>query len=195
MSHNIGMFSLKGGVGKTSIGLNLAITLGYAMITNDVHVPLEDILPEGDFLKINPGEKFPDGFDHVDIVYDFGGYIDLRTIDVIKRLDVVIVPIQVPHISLQVGINSINELQAYNKRIVVIANGTHNGDFKTIETEVRKFFNVPVFELKSSKFFDNIFREKRSLREVVAGGGLKRYNYQKLCDQFDIIIEHLGLGA
>ena len=193
MANHIGVFSLKGGVGKTSIGLNLAMTLDYALITNEIHSPVEDIMADGDFIKVGPGVPFPKGFDDVDIIYDFGGYVDTRTIEVIKGLDIIIIPIQESHINMQVGVNSINEIIQYNKNIVVIANKTEKGSLKKIEAKVHEFFDVPVLELKTSKFFDNIFKERRSLRAVVADGGLKRYNYGKVSEQFDKIIEHIGV--
>ena len=39
------IYNFKGGEGKSKIAQNLALTMNYSIITNDVFTPIENILP------------------------------------------------------------------------------------------------------------------------------------------------------
>ena len=80
----ITIFSLKGGVGKTSISVNLALTLKYGVITNDVYTPLERVVSKESLLKLEQNQALPDLPESYDIIFDFGGYVDSRVIKAIN---------------------------------------------------------------------------------------------------------------
>ena len=52
------IFNIKGGQGKTSLAVNLALTLNAGVITNDVYSPIEKVLPEKQFMKIALNSDF-----------------------------------------------------------------------------------------------------------------------------------------
>ena len=54
------MFNLKGGQGKSSIALNLALTMDMNIISNDIITQIEDVLPPDNFLKIGKTENEKD---------------------------------------------------------------------------------------------------------------------------------------
>ena len=56
----IAVFNLKGGQGKSSIALNLALSLKFDVISNDKITKLEKILPEDNFMKIEKDQDFTD---------------------------------------------------------------------------------------------------------------------------------------
>ena len=187
----ITVYNFKGGTGKTSIALNLALTMHYGIITNDSYSPLEKVLPENKFIKLEADQDLPDLPEKYSIIFDLGGRISSEAISAVKQSNWVLVPTTADYIDLQVTINCINELKQYNDRIIIIGNRTVKGEFNLVQRAIQKFFNYPVFEVKRSRSMPNIFREKKSVMEMCNEGGLKRFHYAALNDQFNVIIDHL----
>jgi len=188
----ITIYNFKGGVGKTSIALNFALTAEYGIITNDVYSPLESVLSEKQYIKVEPDEDFPDIPKKLNIIYDLGGHIDKRAIKIIKKSDYILIPTLSDFLSLKVTINAILEIEIYNNKIIIIGNGTHKSEIKHIKKVIRDCkFNYPLFELKKSKAFINIFREQKSIGKMTKEGGLKAYHYKVINEQFDKLIKYI----
>ena len=67
----IAIWNLKGGQGKTVLSLSLAMLKGFYVVTNDVHSPIDDVLPEGHALRLGIKDVLPDVPDNIDLIYDF----------------------------------------------------------------------------------------------------------------------------
>lgn len=184
-------YNVKGGVGKTDISLNMALTLDYGIITNEPFSPLETVLGAENFLKLNPGDKLPKLPKDADIVFDFGGYLDNRVIEALKQSDVVLVPVINEFKDLHTTINFIQEIEDYNKKIIIVVNRAQKGDYVSVCEAMKAFYSYPVFEIKSTRALPNIMKEKKSVKAMVKEGGLKAWNYKSVDSQFDKIIDKI----
>jgi cellulose biosynthesis protein BcsQ len=184
------LYNIKGGQGKTDIALNLALTLDYNFITNEPLSPVEMVMREGRFVKLNQTDDLPEIPPEYDVIFDFGGYLDKRAITALKQADRVIVPVVNEFKDVHTTVNFIQEIEAYSQNIFIVANKTQKGDFTDIQAIMQKFYpKYPVFEIKHSRAMPNILKEKKSIREMVGEGGLKKFNYGAVDKQFNLLIK------
>ena len=185
------IYNFKGGVGKTDIALNLALELNCGIVTNEPYSPLEMVLPENRILKLTDNQNLPDFPDDMDLIFDFGGYLDKRVSDAFRQSDKILVPVINEIKDLQITVNLIQEIEPINKNIVIIVNKTEKNDFQEAKKILHKFYRYPAFEIKKSRALPGIMQSKQSIGETVKGGGLRAYSYRTIALQFEELINHL----
>mgnify|MGYP000973076482 CR=1 FL=1 len=52
-------------------------------------------------------------------------------------------------------------------------------------------YRYPIFEIKKSRVVRRLTSEGKSIRELANQGGLFKYNYSKIADQFDELINFI----
>lgn len=50
----------------------MALLEGFYVVTNDVHSPIDEVLPPARALRLAPGEALPEVPDDVTLIYDLG---------------------------------------------------------------------------------------------------------------------------
>lgn len=186
------IYNFKGGEGKSKIALNLAMTMNYSIITNDVFTPIENVLPENRVLKIHPNQDFPDVTKTDKIIFDLGGYPDQRVVKILKLAKYILVPITNEDDNIQVGINAVDAIAEYNNNIVIIANKTERGDYEYIKGDLSKIYKYPIFNIKKSTALNKLSRRKKSIQDVVDSDPLLRYSYKAIHQQFVDLIDFIS---
>lgn len=187
------IYNIKGGQGKTDIALNLALTLDYNLVTNEPLSPVEMVLPEDNIIKLDQEEDFPELPPEIDVIFDFGGYLDKRAIHALQQADYVLVPVVNEFKDVHTTINFIQEIEEFNNKIIIIANRTRKGDFAEIKEIIGTHYEkYPVYEIKESRAMPNILKEKSSIQGMVDQGGLKKFNYKGINEQFNTLIKALS---
>jgi cellulose biosynthesis protein BcsQ len=209
----IAVYNAKGGSGKTPIATNIAFDKNYLIGTNETFHIYDHLLEEGRVLTVDPEEKFPSFIkkDNLDVVFDLAGSLTPSAQSISSALemaDIVIIPIYNEWKSLNAGLNTIVQVQNYNQNIMVVAtklqkqtkdifstDWSSSEDFKNIRNQVHERFSVDieVLPLRSSKVFDNIFEQKKSIKQFCKSSPLKAHTYRVVDEQFDEIYKSMGV--
>ena len=189
----ITIFNFKGGQGKTTISLALALSYGFFIVTNDEYSPIDKVLPNGYTKHLAQNEKLPNIPDHIPTIYDFNSCSDKRIIKVLGLSEWVIVPVSYSSpLDMQVTIKSIKEIEQYNKNILIIINKAKKGDFEKAGKVLNNFFNYPMLELKESTAFIKMITKKSSIQDLIKENKLLESSYKKPLDQLQAIQEFIS---
>lgn len=185
----ISVMNFKGGQGKTTIALNLAYTLDYGIVANESYSVLKNHLDDNHLLVATGA--IPNELD--DVIYDFGGGITAHMADVIKRSKVVIIPFIVEQANVEVTIEAINSVLALNRDVILVPNKIKEDDkdYIAMLDTIKEFGfdHLPLVPLRASTALQNIFVEHKTVAQMQAEGGLHGFNYRKIAEDFNKLIE------
>ena len=179
----ISVIAKKGGVGKTPIAYNVAKATKSIILTNDddileeVHKPHASMLELSEIAELN-FEELPN------TVIDFGGYVEKHIPAIIKKSDLVIVPITNHVSSLKRNMRALEDLVKYNDNIIVVATMTKKDtDFDNIKEVLSGFGIKAFFGLKDTNIFDNSLDQGMSIEEYLDTSPVLKSTYGKRKNQ------------
>lgn len=193
------IFSLKGGVGKTSLSLSMALELesrgkDVSVISNDPVSIISRVLGDDKTMIMPQNQNFPKEITtDDDFILDLGGFLEQRIIDVLQKSKTIIIPTTPDYASIQATISTLNDVKKLNENVVLVINRTDKKDFQEIYEMFRDkgLAKFPMFQVKSSKAFDNIQIKRISINQMMIDEPVRRRAYEEVQHQIDKIIEHL----
>ncbi|NQZ87318.1 MAG: hypothetical protein HRT54_07025 [Colwellia sp.] len=153
--------SVKGGVGKTGIALNLATYIGAQCVTNDLVVS-----DNSGIIQIEPKTKsMPIKFcANVPVVFDFGASynsIDPKLARAVKLSNVIAIPTLTDARSLQGTIDTVNLVKVVGKPIVIIINNfTSESKFNHAKDYlIDALGQLPIFAIRTTTLFERVAKD------------------------------------
>ena len=187
------IYNFKGGVGKTSLSVNIDLYTDAMIITNDPYAPLENIFDESRLYKTEIGADIPIADKDSNVIYDLGGYPDQRAISVLEVSDLVIIPIAYDSdTDFQPSVNAINEIQNHNQNILIVINNTASKEQAEVSEALEEFFDYPIMYIKSSKALRRAVREGKSISTIMQEKPLFKHAYTPVHVQFELLIEKIN---
>ena len=193
---NISLFSLKGGVSKTSIALNLALELDYPFIENSKYGGVSDL--------INKHQHKPRAFligmneEYIALrtkaIYDFSACVDKRVKVILAKSDLVIIPTLQSYQDIQLTIQCINILKTLGQSNILIVINRVNTKRTRIENDERVYSdyvdtensilkavknkNIKFIAIRENQGWQKSTQVGKSIKKLADSHGLMAYNYR-----------------
>lgn len=190
----ITVFSIKGGQGKTTISLALATLYNFYVITDDEFSPIDSVLEADNAIHLAQDENLP-AWPNRGLIYDFGGYPNERVIDAVNASRWVIIPVSYRSpLDMQTTLSTIEEIEQYNKNILLVANQTRPDSFESTCAILQSYYDYPIFEIKDSAAFVRMVEEKQSIEQLIAQKFLYSHHFEKPLEQLEALGIHILMG-
>ena len=194
----ITIWSSKGGVGKTSIAVELAERLGAGIITNETNsrLPLFSFL-KGKYYVLEHEQTISELDINENIIFDFGGMVDPRVLEAVELSKFILMPVTPSMIDIQKCaediegiltafkiasegllqgefVSLINEILS---RIVIIVNkNVMDGESQSVVEQITKILKASgiehkfkYFTIPESRALKNMHAEMQSITQMIRG--------------------------
>ncbi|MBU1468571.1 MAG: hypothetical protein KJ868_13125 [Gammaproteobacteria bacterium] len=199
MANNVLFYSRKGGQGKTTHAVGYAHYSKSSLVTNDfgnstVSIYKNLFSEDGQTItELRPDQQDVDVSEDRGNIFDFGGFMDSRVISVAKFVDYCVVPIYYQSkADLSPSVQTIIEIEKYNKNIVIVINNTDKKDAELLEESLRERFPYPIFTIPKSKFINRLADEGKSIFQLSEEGGLNKHMLRNLLPKIEKFYSYLN---
>jgi len=175
------IYNQKGGVGKSMLATQIALHFDTSIIELDPYGMLSQTLDDR-VVKIELNEEVP----HIsegDVIYDFGGFDDIRLDKISKNVDLVIIPFNPTINSLGTTLESYERVKKLNVPVLFIVNAY----VKDSDVEDAISFlcensqdEIEYFTIPHTRALQTAENEGVGIIEFAASSGLKKHTYKKI---------------
>ena len=175
------IYNQKGGVGKSMLTTQIALHFDTTIIELDPYGMLTQTLDDR-VVKLGLEDSIPD-ITEGDVVYDFGGFDDIRLDIVAKSSDLIILPFNPTINSLGTTLDSYNRVKELEIPILFVVNAF----LKDSDVEDAISFlsentqdDIEYFSIPQTRALQTAENEGVSIIEFANSSGLKKYTYKKI---------------
>lgn len=180
----IALINKKGGVGKTPFAFSIAKDFDMFLQSNDSSC-IEQIYK--DKALISNEVKLLDN-----CVYDFGGYTASGVVEIIKECDCVVVPCLPTYNSFLRTLETINEIVAINKNIILLATAYKDDKEKEfLSDNLSDYKDMPIFYFKNSKIVNNAVNSGMSFLELYNENSLMKHSYINFINEYKRLLSEI----
>ncbi len=179
------VYSIKGGVGKTTLSVQISQMFEYTYVTNDSHSSAHNLMPEEKGFLVSSEEydeiPYDDG-----VVYDFGGFKDTRINNIIKQANKIIIPTLTSIVDVQATLATLKDVIEINENILIIVNRAKNNNKATelkeyLEDEIKKLnsaINIPIIFVRESSVLEDSLFDCEYVETKAGNNRFKRHIYR-----------------
>ena len=179
------VYSIKGGVGKTTLSVQISQMLEHTYVTNDSHSSAHNLMPEekGFLVSIEEYEEIP--YDD-NVVYDFGGFKDTRINDIIKQANKIVIPTLTSIVDVQATMATLKDVIEINKNIILVVNRAKNNNKATelkeyLVDEIKKLdsnITIPIIFVRESSVLEDSLFDCEYVETKAGNNRFKRHIYR-----------------
>ena len=120
-----------------------------------------------------------------------GGFVDDRAITILKNSKQIVLPTLGSFLSLSGLISTLQEVEPFNKEITIVLNRIEKKEVEKIIEFIRSDYSYPIFKVKSSKCFENLHYQNKSISQMMREEPLRKRSYKEVHAQIQELIQHL----
>ena len=191
------IYNQKGGVGKSMLATQIALHFDTTIIELDPYGVLTQTLDDKRVYKLGLDESIPDISDG-DVVYDFGGFDDIRLDSISKNANLIIIPFNPTINSLGTTLKSYERAKEQNIPILFVANAVikENDALEAIEfLKESTQDDIEYFSIPHTRALQTSENEGQSIINLASSSGLRRHTYRKISatmrEMMSVIEEYL----
>ena len=176
------IYNQKGGVGKSMIATQLALHFDTTIIELDPYGMLSDTLGDEIVYKVELNEEVPK-ITQGDVIYDFGGFDDIRLDEISKNTNLIIIPFNPTINSLGTTLKSYQRVKELEIPVLFVANAVLNEkdvnesiDFLKENTKDE----IEYFVIPHTRALQTVENEGVSIIKFAQSSGLRKHTYKKI---------------
>ena len=176
------IYNQKGGVGKSMIATQLALYFDTTIIELDPYGMLSETLGSDIVYKLELNDNVPN-IQEGDVIYDFGGFDDIRLDFVSSKADLVIIPFNPTINSLGTTLKSYERVKLLNVPILFVVNAVLNEkDVEESISFIKENTNddIDYFVIPHTRALQTVENEGVSIIEYASTSGLRKHTYRKI---------------
>ena len=186
------IYNQKGGVGKSMLSTQIALNFDTSIIELDPYGMLSQTLDDR-VLRVELNEEIPK-IEDGDVVYDFGGFDDIRLDDISKNANLIIIPLNPTINSLGTTLESYERVKKLEVPVLFIVNAY----LKDSDVEDAISFlsentqdEIEYFSIPHTRALQTAENEGVSIIEFANSSGLKKHTYKKIASVMSSLMKKI----